>query len=100
MGWGDSIPIVEGEIGPPRTGFVHRLCIRKADEAWGRGRAPRRPRGYKILQKMQSLKRSQEGSGDASPPVVTWTVSFQIMRYECKLLIRSIKNDYSDHLGT
>ena len=35
MGWGDSIPIVEGEIGPPRSGFVHRLCIRKADEAWG-----------------------------------------------------------------
>jgi len=55
MGWGDSIPIVEGEIGPPRTGFVHRLCIRKADEAWGRGRAPRRPRGYKILQILDSL---------------------------------------------
>ena len=35
MGWSDSIPIVEGEIGPPRSGFVHRLCIRKADEVWG-----------------------------------------------------------------
>ena len=35
MGWGHSIPIGEGEIGPPRSGFVHRLCIRKADEAWG-----------------------------------------------------------------
>jgi len=35
MRWGDSIPIVEGEIGPPRSGFVHRLCIRKADGAWG-----------------------------------------------------------------
>lgn len=35
MGWGDSIPIVEGEIGPPRSGFVLRLCIRKADGAWG-----------------------------------------------------------------
>jgi hypothetical protein len=35
MGWGDSIPIVEGEIGPPHSGFVHCLCIRKADEAWG-----------------------------------------------------------------
>ena len=34
-GWGDSIPIAEGEIGPPRSGFVLRLCIRKADEAWG-----------------------------------------------------------------
>jgi hypothetical protein len=35
MRWSDSIPIVEGEIGPPRSGFVHRLCIRKADGAWG-----------------------------------------------------------------
>ena len=35
MGRRDSIPIVEGEIGPPRSGFVLRLCIRKADEAWG-----------------------------------------------------------------
>ena len=26
---------LEGEIGPPRSGFVRRLCIRKADEAWG-----------------------------------------------------------------
>ena len=35
MGSGHSIPIGEGEIGPPRSGFVLRLCIRKADEAWG-----------------------------------------------------------------
>jgi hypothetical protein len=35
MGWGHSIPIGEGEIGPPRIGFVLGLCIRKADEAWG-----------------------------------------------------------------
>jgi hypothetical protein len=33
MGWGHSIPIGEGEIGPPRSGFVLRLCIRKADGA-------------------------------------------------------------------
>ncbi len=35
MGSGHSIPIGEGEVGPPRSGFVLRLCIRKADEAWG-----------------------------------------------------------------
>src|SRR4051794_5054903 len=50
MGRGDSIPIVEGEIGPPRSGFVLRLCIRKADEAWGEASLALRPRGYKILQ--------------------------------------------------
>ena len=36
MGTGHSIPIGEGEIGPPRSGFVLRLCIRKADEARGK----------------------------------------------------------------
>ena len=35
MGSGHSIPIGEPEVGPPRSGFVLRLCIRKADEAWG-----------------------------------------------------------------
>jgi hypothetical protein len=37
MGSGHSIPIGEGEgeVGPPRSGFVLRLCIRMADEAWG-----------------------------------------------------------------
>ena len=30
MGSGHSIPIGEGEVGPPRSGFVLRLCIRKA----------------------------------------------------------------------
>src|SRR5512135_1007053 len=30
-----SIPIGEGAVGPPRSGFVLRLCIRKADGAWG-----------------------------------------------------------------
>ena len=35
MGPGHSIPIGEGEVGPPRSGFVLRLCIRKADEARG-----------------------------------------------------------------
>src|SRR4051812_6319042 len=35
MGPGHSIPIGDGEVGPPRSGFVLRLCIRKADEAWG-----------------------------------------------------------------
>src|SRR5262249_18990913 len=32
---GHSIPIGEPAVGPPRSGFVLRLCIRKADEAWG-----------------------------------------------------------------
>ena len=32
---GDTIPIGEPAVGPPRSGFVLRLCIRKADEAWG-----------------------------------------------------------------
>jgi hypothetical protein len=35
LGSGHSIPIGEGAVGPPRSGFVLRLCIRKADEAWG-----------------------------------------------------------------
>jgi hypothetical protein len=35
MGSGDSIPRGEPAVGPPRSGFVLRLCIRKADEAWG-----------------------------------------------------------------
>jgi hypothetical protein len=35
LGSGDSIPIGEGAVGPPRSGFVLRLCIRKADGAWG-----------------------------------------------------------------
>jgi hypothetical protein len=35
MGPGHSIPIGEGEVGPPQSGFVLRLCIRKADEARG-----------------------------------------------------------------
>jgi hypothetical protein len=35
MGSGDSIPIGERAVGPPRSGFVLRLCIRKADEARG-----------------------------------------------------------------
>ena len=35
MGRVDSIPIVEGEIGPPQSGLVHCLCTRKADDAWG-----------------------------------------------------------------
>src|SRR5262245_55327004 len=28
-------PHVRGEVGPPRSGFVLRLCFRKADKAWG-----------------------------------------------------------------
>ena len=35
LGSGHSISIGEPAIGPPRSGFVLRLCIRKADEAWG-----------------------------------------------------------------
>jgi hypothetical protein len=35
MGPGHPIPIGEGEVGPPRSGFVLRLCIRKADGARG-----------------------------------------------------------------
>ena len=61
MGRSDSIPIVEGEIGPPRSGFVHRLCIRKADEAWGEA-ARRRPRGYKILQSAFSRSAVEAGT--------------------------------------
>jgi hypothetical protein len=34
-GRGHSIPRGEGAVGPPRSGFVLRLCIRKADEVWG-----------------------------------------------------------------
>ena len=30
---GHSIPIGDRAVGPPRSGFVLRLCIRKADEA-------------------------------------------------------------------
>ena len=30
-----SISIGDGAIGPPRIGFILRLCIRKADEDWG-----------------------------------------------------------------
>jgi hypothetical protein len=30
---GYSIPISEGAVGPPRSGFVLRGCIRKADGA-------------------------------------------------------------------
>src|SRR5262245_17780421 len=33
VGSGHSIPIGQPEVGPPRSGFVLRLCIRKADEA-------------------------------------------------------------------
>lgn len=53
MGRGHPIPIGEGEIGPPRSGFVLRLCIRKADEAWEKAALALWPRGYKILQKAQ-----------------------------------------------
>ncbi len=35
MGSDHSILIGEPAVGPPRSGFVLRLCIRKADEAWG-----------------------------------------------------------------
>ena len=41
-----------GAVGPPRSGFVLRLCIRKADGAGVRPRSPR-PCGYKILQKRE-----------------------------------------------
>ena len=33
LGSSHSISIVDGAVGPPRSGFVLRLCIRKADEA-------------------------------------------------------------------
>jgi hypothetical protein len=32
---GHAFPNDEGEIGPPRSGFVLRSCIRKAEGAWG-----------------------------------------------------------------
>ena len=33
LGSGHSISIGEGAVGPPRSGFVLRGCIRKADRA-------------------------------------------------------------------
>src|SRR5262245_35618871 len=35
LGSSHSISIGQGAVGPPRSGFVLRLCIRKADEARG-----------------------------------------------------------------
>ena len=35
LGSSHSISIGDGAVGPPRSGFVLRDCIRKADVAWG-----------------------------------------------------------------
>ena len=34
LGSSHSNSIGDGAVGPPRSGFVLRLCIRKTDEAW------------------------------------------------------------------
>jgi hypothetical protein len=39
LGSSHSISIGDGAVSPPRSGFVLRLCIRKADGAWGKPRS-------------------------------------------------------------